>query len=114
MKTFRPVQGRSSPSGWTTQHDASRTRARLPDAREWQTRVFRGSIKSFVNKGGWGFISCTETFDLFGKDVFLLRSETGLPFSDTWRLRPDKRVSFRIKVPDSGKPVAYNVKFLSF
>ena len=71
-------------------------------------------IKSFAHKAGWGFVSCDETFATYGKDVFLLRSESGLPFSDTLRLSPGRRVAFRVKVPESGKPVAYNVKFLTF
>jgi len=34
-----------------------------------------GSIKSWNPTKGWGHIDCTQTFNTYGKDVFLLRSQ---------------------------------------
>lgn len=38
---------------------------------------YAGTVKSFNPGKGWGFIECEETFTLYGKDVFVMR--TGLP-----------------------------------
>lgn len=38
---------------------------------------YRGVVKSFNEKKGWGMISCDETFALLGKDIFVMK--TNLP-----------------------------------
>eukprot|EP00927_Polykrikos_kofoidii_P004221 TRINITY_DN11678_c0_g1_i1.p1 TRINITY_DN11678_c0_g1~~TRINITY_DN11678_c0_g1_i1.p1 ORF type:complete len:430 (-),score=62.92 TRINITY_DN11678_c0_g1_i1:201-1382(-) len=35
---------------------------------------YRGVVKSFNFEKGWGHISCDETWQIFGKDMFMLRS----------------------------------------
>jgi len=38
-------------------------------------RTYFGTVKSFNPEKGWGHIECDETHSLFGKDMFLLRSQ---------------------------------------
>lgn len=38
-------------------------------------QVFSGTVKSFNPEKGWGHIECPETHELFGKDIFLLKSQ---------------------------------------
>jgi len=38
-------------------------------------QAFAGSIKSFNMVKGWGHIECEQTHQLYGKDIFLLRSQ---------------------------------------
>lgn len=39
------------------------------------SRVFQGAVKSFEEARGFGFILCNESRQVYGKDVFVLRSE---------------------------------------
>lgn len=39
------------------------------------TGAFWGSIKSFNPTKGWGFIECGQTKQIYGQDVFLLKSD---------------------------------------
>ena len=79
-------------------------------------RVFTGTIKSFVSQEGWGFIRCEETYRIFGKDVFLLRSTSGMKAADTVWLAKGFRVVFRIKAHPGHeeKPYAVDVKFVDY
>jgi len=33
-----------------------------------------GLIKSFNPQKGWGFIECPQTYELYGKDMFVLKN----------------------------------------
>mmetsp|Transcript_14703 Transcript_14703/g.42062 ORF Transcript_14703/g.42062 Transcript_14703/m.42062 type:complete len:393 (-) Transcript_14703:74-1252(-) len=35
---------------------------------------YQGTIKSFNAQKGWGFIECADTFGLYGKDIFVMKS----------------------------------------
>mmetsp|Transcript_12649 Transcript_12649/g.40458 ORF Transcript_12649/g.40458 Transcript_12649/m.40458 type:complete len:356 (-) Transcript_12649:92-1159(-) len=37
--------------------------------------VYVGSVKAFHADRGWGHIECSDTFQIYGKDIFLLRSQ---------------------------------------
>jgi len=65
---------------------------------------FVGIVKSFVESKGYGFISCPETMDEFGQDVFLLRSEVG-------NFDVGSEVSFLVKMNDkTQQPQAYDLQ----
>lgn len=52
---------------------ALRTEVQADLAADGQT--FVGEVKSYNPLKGWGHIECEDTFRIFGKDVFLLRSQ---------------------------------------
>mmetsp|Transcript_5561 Transcript_5561/g.16977 ORF Transcript_5561/g.16977 Transcript_5561/m.16977 type:complete len:447 (+) Transcript_5561:69-1409(+) len=65
-----------------------------------------GSVKSFNPEKGWGHIECSETFQIYGKDIFLLRSQL-----DGGVVQKGAQVSFRIV--DNGRgPEAVDVSVL--
>merc|ERR1712232_943824 len=33
--------------------------------------LFQGSVKNWNEQKGWGFISCQDTMNIYGKDIFL-------------------------------------------
>lgn len=68
------------------------------------TRIFEGSIKSFNQDKGWGHIDCAETRKLYGKDIFLLRSQL-----NGAEVGPGDLVTFTIRKGRSGVE-ATNVK----
>ena len=94
-KTWRPITT-STAASWDDHH------------------VYFGVIKSFAEKVGWGFVQCDETFRRFGKDVFLLRSASGLRYPDTFKIVEGRKVAFRIKFPPSqgDKPMAVDLEFV--
>merc|ERR1712217_445373 len=52
-------------------------------------KLYRGRIKSYNQKTGYGFIQCHETWNLFGQDIFLHKSQKG-------ELKVDSNVQFRV------------------
>ena len=67
--------------------------------------LHHGVVKSFNHKKGWGHIECPETFERWGKDVFLLRAQ----LRGSSRVSKGDRVSFR--VTDKGRgPEAVDCK----
>lgn len=42
------------------------------------SETFCGSIKSFNSRRGFGFVSCAETAERFGRDVYLAKDEAGM------------------------------------
>lgn len=68
-------------------------------------RRLQGLVKSYNSATGFGFITCTESIQLFQRDVFLHRSEaeqSGAVIGAT--------VSFQIELNRSGKPQARDVR----
>lgn len=65
---------------------------------------YKGIIKSFNSQTGWGFIECEQTFQLYGKDMFVLKS--ALPGGVAER---GDQVSFAVVLEHNG-PVATNVQ----
>eukprot|EP00927_Polykrikos_kofoidii_P048904 TRINITY_DN43073_c0_g1_i1.p1 TRINITY_DN43073_c0_g1~~TRINITY_DN43073_c0_g1_i1.p1 ORF type:complete len:523 (-),score=103.32 TRINITY_DN43073_c0_g1_i1:169-1683(-) len=72
-----------------------------------QTHNFVGVVKHFSEEKGWGHIQCVKTFEMFGRDVFVMRAsfQSGQPIQGT-------KVQFSIKEGRSG-PEATNVFVLT-
>jgi len=68
-----------------------------------QTRHW-GTIKNWNPEKGWGFISCQDTMNIYGKDIFLHQKELGgqLPLAGT-------PVQFGVAMGPDGRPIASNV-----
>jgi len=58
---------------------------------------YAGTLKSFNSQSGWGFIECPDTFQLYGKDMFVLK--TSLP---NGRIEKGTAVSFGVTDGKSG------------
>eukprot|EP00933_Yihiella_yeosuensis_P023359 TRINITY_DN18185_c0_g2_i3.p1 TRINITY_DN18185_c0_g2~~TRINITY_DN18185_c0_g2_i3.p1 ORF type:complete len:435 (-),score=123.20 TRINITY_DN18185_c0_g2_i3:420-1646(-) len=68
---------------------------------------FVGTIKSFRPEKGFGFIECAQTSQMYGKDMFVLK--TALP---TGEANKGDQVRFDVTQEHNG-PVASNVSFVS-
>eukprot|EP00439_Symbiodinium_sp_Y106_P008739 s1668_g1.t1 len=67
---------------------------------------FTGVVKSYNPAKGWGHIECEETFKLFGKDIFLLKSRTG-----NYTLARGSQVRFTVEQGTKG-PEAGNIELI--
>lgn len=77
----------------------------LPDFAEFGDTLFQGTIKSFNEKKGWGFIASEHAYELFSKDIFLHQHELEGQVPE-----PGTVVQFSVKLSDqSGRPEATNV-----
>jgi CspA family cold shock protein len=67
-------------------------------------RQFAGAVKNWNEEKGWGFISCQEAMNIFGKDIFLHKKELlgQTPFAGT-------PVQFSVAWNDDGRPIATSV-----
>mmetsp|Transcript_58721 Transcript_58721/g.108332 ORF Transcript_58721/g.108332 Transcript_58721/m.108332 type:complete len:336 (-) Transcript_58721:125-1132(-) len=65
-----------------------------------------GTVKSFNPEKGWGFIDCAATHEMYGRDVFLMKTA----IQGGW-VEKDCRVSFSVVDGQKG-PEAQNVKVL--
>jgi len=66
--------------------------------------TFHGVLKSFNSGNGWGFVECKEAYDIYGKDILVLREDLeGLPRT------PGTRVSFTITQGRNG-PLAKGLR----
>merc|ERR1719281_670908 len=63
---------------------------------------FRGRIKSFNARQGFGFIECTEAHGRFGRDVFLHKTQIG-------DLKVGTEVTFGVEPNKQGMPQARDV-----
>jgi len=61
-----------------------------------------GTVKSFSAGDGWGFISCPQTADVFGRDIFAQADQIG-------SLCPGHMVSFELFLNATGRPQAKHV-----
>ncbi|CAE7265146.1 cspLA [Symbiodinium natans] len=77
-----------------------------PPAVPTATTPYVGVVKSFNPAKGWGHIECEDTFKLFGKDIFLLRSRTG-----SLTLARGSQVTFTVEQGTKG-PEAANVQLV--
>jgi len=68
--------------------------------------LFQGSVKNWNEQKGWGFISCQDTMNIYGKDIFLHVKELNgqQPLAGT-------PVHFGVAMSPDGRPVASNVTF---
>eukprot|EP00927_Polykrikos_kofoidii_P056288 TRINITY_DN5043_c0_g1_i2.p1 TRINITY_DN5043_c0_g1~~TRINITY_DN5043_c0_g1_i2.p1 ORF type:complete len:327 (+),score=56.70 TRINITY_DN5043_c0_g1_i2:147-1127(+) len=82
------------------------------NAEEAETRVtslmagkrLQGSLKSYSDNNGYGFIECNETMDLFKADVYVARRQV-----EACRASVGATVSFNVVLTKDGKPQARNV-----
>lgn len=63
--------------------------------------AFRGRLKSFSEKTGYGFIECDETFQTYGRDVYV-----GAQAFHSGKVRVGHMVDFNVEVGRDGNPVA--------
>lgn len=66
-----------------------------------------GTIKSFNDKNGYGFIECVETKMLYGSDVFLHHAQIG-------EFKVGDPVNFNVYLNQSGKPQAKDLQDVAF
>jgi len=81
----------------------SRKQDSLPQEGEWRPQ-YQGRLRSFVEQKGFGFIDCQETYNLYGRDVFVHRfqiQESGVQVGQT--------VFFDIELNNKGHPQARNM-----
>mmetsp|Transcript_103024 Transcript_103024/g.332023 ORF Transcript_103024/g.332023 Transcript_103024/m.332023 type:complete len:688 (-) Transcript_103024:83-2146(-) len=64
---------------------------------------YTGSIKSFNNESGYGFLSCRETLDRYGLDVFLHSKQIK-------EFNVGDNVTFEVQVSKTGKPQANDLR----
>eukprot|EP00929_Paragymnodinium_shiwhaense_P109279 TRINITY_DN75676_c0_g1_i1.p1 TRINITY_DN75676_c0_g1~~TRINITY_DN75676_c0_g1_i1.p1 ORF type:complete len:528 (-),score=98.96 TRINITY_DN75676_c0_g1_i1:56-1639(-) len=69
---------------------------------EW----FHGSVKSYHEQNGFGFIACQETFDAYGRDVFMHHTVA----NEAGATAVGQSVTFQIQVTGEGHPQARRVK----
>jgi len=86
------------------QADSGLTEVAQPE----EASLFTGTVKSYNPEKGYGFISCQETFDHFGQDVFLLRSHV-----EGEGLNVGEDVTFRVRLNTKGQPQAHSVNAFS-
>ncbi|CAE7923095.1 unnamed protein product, partial [Symbiodinium necroappetens] len=72
-------------------------------------KCFKGRIKSYQPGNGYGFIECPETYQDFGRDVYLSRQQLEQLRITTIPSNTD--VAFKVYVRD-GKPQAYDLELL--
>lgn len=64
-----------------------------------------GTIKSFDTGRGHGFINCSQTFRMYGRDVFVHKDQVQ-------HFQPGDKVSFIVRASPSGHPQAFDIKAL--
>lgn len=72
------------------------------------SEVFFGTVKSFNEEKGWGHICCPQTQQIYGKDMFVMRSA----IASAGTIRPDDTVSFSVQAGQKG-PEATNVRVMA-
>lgn len=71
-------------------------------------QIFAGTVKSYDDGKGFGFIDCPETQQIFSTDVFLLRSTLGGHV-----VIPGDQLQFNVRINPGRGPVAKEVTILS-
>jgi len=75
---------------------------RMPQPADWENMRYVGQLKSFSSTSGYGFIGCPETFELYGRDVFVHQNQAeGLALGE--------QVEFGLIVKN-GQPQAHDVR----
>mmetsp|Transcript_128668 Transcript_128668/g.274639 ORF Transcript_128668/g.274639 Transcript_128668/m.274639 type:complete len:727 (-) Transcript_128668:98-2278(-) len=72
------------------------------NAEEGEPR-FVGTIKSFSPEHGYGFISCSEAFEKYTRDVFLHLKQVE-------DFQPGDHVAFTVRINGQGHPQAYDLR----
>jgi len=70
-------------------------------------QVYMGTMKNWNQEKGWGFISCNDTHQLYGKDIFLHKNVTGAHTPSA-----GETVQFSVQISDQGRPEAGSVSFV--
>lgn len=77
------------------------------------TARYNGTIKSFSQQSGYGFIACPEVFEQYGHDVYVMKKILELSQVDPSVCFPGAPVSFTIQMTPDGKPQASQVKMFA-
>lgn len=72
--------------------------------------TYAGAIKSFNAEKGWGFIECQETFAMYGKDIFVMKTAlpgaavaTGTPVTFTIENGKNNIQASNVKIGGNGR-----------
>lgn len=76
-----------------------------PTVKQDMDRVFVGRVKKYDATAGFGFLDCTETLRLFGRDVFLHKNQA----EEAGNPRAGEFVKFCVEVNSKGQPQARNL-----
>lgn len=88
-------------------------RALVPAVVEPGAKYFAGSVKSFNDHRGFGFLLCEETFACWGRDVYLSKVEAQVAVSEgEAALKEGDHVRFAVVLSEEGYPKAAGVKRL--
>jgi len=79
---------------------------KLQEMDESRSPSYLGTIKSFNLTRGWGFVECSETEAIYGKDILLLKDELAGA-----SVIPGQRVSFSVTQGRNG-PLATDIQIL--
>jgi len=102
--SFTVAEGRTGPIAANVKFlDAD---GQSPEVAASAGKEYHGSIKSFNQVKGWGFVQCEDTFALFKKDIMVLKGE--LP-NDGAGAMAGLVVSFEVAEGRTG-PIAVNVR----
>merc|ERR1712048_1103667 len=78
----------------------------LPSVAVNVDRQFTGTVKSYNEQKGWGFIDCSEAKSIYKKDIFFHKREVeGVEFS------VGDAVEFTIQLSSEGRPEASGLAF---
>lgn len=68
-------------------------------------QMFTGTVKNWNEEKGWGFVSCQETMNIYGKDIFLHKKEL---YGQTPLAGSPVHFGVQIQATD-GRPIAISV-----
>jgi len=97
---------------------ATSVAARAPDA-VVQSETYVGIIKSYNERRGFGFVSCADSANKYGRDVYIAKAEAQFATAEGFATRhgasilaEEDFISFRVKVNADGQPQAEQVRRL--
>lgn len=93
-------------SGNVEHKSGARNQTFIPVVQADPNKIFQGAVKAFDEEKGFGFISCDESFELYNKDVFVLRSHM-----QGQTPAVGDRMEFTVTMGSKG-PAAANIKLL--
>jgi cold shock CspA family protein len=86
--------------------------AGLPETQPVSEEVYVGTVKSYNERRGFGFIACADTVTLYGRDVYMARAEAQLATPGGTGLAEEDAVRFRVRLSVEGFPQAAHVQRL--
>lgn len=86
---------------------SERRKGYYSEEHKWWVPYYVGSLKSFSQHTGYGFIECQETFAIYGRDVYIHKNLVPTP----WRI--NSQVEFAVTQNSRGQPQAADVMWLT-